>query len=152
MLATNFSFAAFYENLTLSFGSRFEALRLIPERFRAWRQARRERKQQRLELRRQAKDAGASFIMMLWELKSEATPPPSAAALTEMNRRRLRKLYRRKHHRTEDHVGSRGGRDGSRRSAERVSRGKSTEACRVRNGRRNGTRGRRQAKERSTGH
>src|SRR6266404_4467891 len=55
LLATNFSFAAFYENLTLAIGSRFAALRLIPERFRAWRQARRERRQQRLEMRRQAK-------------------------------------------------------------------------------------------------
>ncbi|HMJ26746.1 MAG TPA: DNA translocase FtsK 4TM domain-containing protein, partial [Pyrinomonadaceae bacterium] len=55
LLATNFSFAAFYERLTLAVGARFEALQLIPERFRAWRQARRERKQQRVELRRQAK-------------------------------------------------------------------------------------------------
>jgi len=60
LLATNFSFAAFYESLTLAVASRFETLRLIPERFRAWRQARRARKQQRLELRRQAKEAMAS--------------------------------------------------------------------------------------------
>lgn len=55
LLATNFSFALFYENLTLTLGERFAALRLIPERFRAWRLARRERRQQRLEMRRQAK-------------------------------------------------------------------------------------------------
>ena len=55
LLATRFSFALYYENLTLVLGDRFAALRLIPERFRAWRMARRERRQQRLEMRRQAK-------------------------------------------------------------------------------------------------
>jgi S-DNA-T family DNA segregation ATPase FtsK/SpoIIIE len=55
LLATNFSFALFYENLTLTLGERFAALRLIPERFRAWRLGRRERRQQRLEMRRLAK-------------------------------------------------------------------------------------------------
>src|SRR5882724_11134087 len=55
LLATRFSFALFYENLTLALGDRFAALKLIPERFRAWRLARRERRQQRLEMRRQAK-------------------------------------------------------------------------------------------------
>src|SRR5882724_3020188 len=60
LLATNFSFAAFYENLILAISSRFETLRLIPEKFRAWRQARRERRQQRLEMLRQAKASGAT--------------------------------------------------------------------------------------------
>jgi S-DNA-T family DNA segregation ATPase FtsK/SpoIIIE len=60
LLATNFSFAAFYESLTRAVGSRFHSLRLIPERFRAWRQARRERKQQRLEMRRQSQASTAS--------------------------------------------------------------------------------------------
>jgi DNA segregation ATPase FtsK/SpoIIIE, S-DNA-T family len=55
LLATNFSFARFYENISLTLGTRCASLRLIPERFRAWRQARRERRQQRLEMRRQAK-------------------------------------------------------------------------------------------------
>src|SRR5258708_7546398 len=59
LLATNFSFAAFYQNLTLAVASRFAALRLIPEKLRAWRQARRERRQARLELRRQAKAEAA---------------------------------------------------------------------------------------------
>src|SRR2546421_5490468 len=52
LLATNFSFAAFYENLSL--GRRFAAWRSIPERFRAWRQARRERRLQRLALKKEA--------------------------------------------------------------------------------------------------
>ena len=55
LLATNFSFALFYENLTLTLGNRFTALRLIPEKWRFWRQARRERRQRRLEMRRQAR-------------------------------------------------------------------------------------------------
>jgi S-DNA-T family DNA segregation ATPase FtsK/SpoIIIE len=60
LLATNFSFAHFYENISLTLGTRFAALRLIPEKFRAWRQARRERRQQRLEMRRQAKAESAT--------------------------------------------------------------------------------------------
>ena len=60
LLATNFSFAAFYENLIQAIGSHFGAFRLIPERLRAWRQARRDRRQQRLEMRRQAKASAAS--------------------------------------------------------------------------------------------
>lgn len=55
LLATRFSFALFYENLTLALGERFATLKLIPERLRGWRLARRERRQQRLEMRRQAK-------------------------------------------------------------------------------------------------
>jgi S-DNA-T family DNA segregation ATPase FtsK/SpoIIIE len=60
LLATNFSFAAFYESLTLAIGNRLAALRLIPEKFRAWRQARRERRLQRLEMRRQASAEAAA--------------------------------------------------------------------------------------------
>ena len=51
LLATNFSFAGFYETSAQLLGSRFEVLRAIPERFRAWRAARAERRQ----LRRQEK-------------------------------------------------------------------------------------------------
>src|SRR6266404_5488318 len=60
LLATNFSFTAFYENLSLAISGRFAALRLIPEKLRAWRQGRRERRQQRLEMRRQAKAEAAA--------------------------------------------------------------------------------------------
>ncbi|MDX6446753.1 MAG: segregation ATPase FtsK/SpoIIIE, family [Blastocatellia bacterium] len=61
LLATNFSFAAFYERLTLAVAARFEVLRLIPEKFRAWRLARHERKQQHLEMQRHAKpETGAT--------------------------------------------------------------------------------------------
>ena len=55
LLATNFSFALFYENITLTLGNRFAGLRLVPEKFRAWRQARRARRQERLAMRRQAR-------------------------------------------------------------------------------------------------
>jgi S-DNA-T family DNA segregation ATPase FtsK/SpoIIIE len=60
LLVTNFSFALFYENLALTLGNRFAGLRLIPEKWHAWRQARRERRQQRLEMRRQAKAEAAT--------------------------------------------------------------------------------------------
>src|SRR5258706_2925939 len=63
LLATNFSFANFYETFATTMGDRFAALRSIPERFRAWRQARREKRQQRIELKRQAKgSAGVTAI------------------------------------------------------------------------------------------
>ncbi len=51
LLATNFSFAGFYESTSNLFGSRLTSLRSIPERFTAWRLARSERRQ----LRRQEK-------------------------------------------------------------------------------------------------
>src|SRR5256714_7338151 len=54
LLATNFSFAHFYETFATTLGDRFGALRSIPERFRAWRQARREKRQQRIELKQAA--------------------------------------------------------------------------------------------------
>src|SRR5258708_29781715 len=60
LLATNFSFATFYEKLALAIADRFDTLRLIPERFRAWRQTRRERRQQRRDMRRLAKASAAS--------------------------------------------------------------------------------------------
>src|SRR5947207_11667720 len=60
LLATNFSFANFYETFGATMGDRFVALRSIPERFRAWRQARREKRQQRIELKRQAKGSAGS--------------------------------------------------------------------------------------------
>src|SRR6267142_845961 len=60
LLATSFSFAAFYEKLARAVGDRFDALRLIPEKFRAWRQTRLERRQQSREMRRQAKASAAS--------------------------------------------------------------------------------------------
>ena len=63
LLATRFSFALFYENLTLALGDRFGALRLIPQRFRAWRLSRRERRQERLEMRRQAKAERANATL-----------------------------------------------------------------------------------------
>ena len=55
LLATNFSFAQFYERLALALGSRLNVLRSLPERFRARRNARRMARQQRREMRRLAK-------------------------------------------------------------------------------------------------
>src|SRR6185369_16462630 len=57
LLATNFSFANFYEKLAQAIGSRSTVFRTLPERFSAWRQMRRERRQQNRELRAQASAA-----------------------------------------------------------------------------------------------
>src|SRR5204863_7161860 len=58
LLATNFSFTSFYENFATVISARFAALRAIPDRFRLWRLARRERREQWLTLKRQAKTGG----------------------------------------------------------------------------------------------
>ena len=55
LLATNFSFVRAYEWLAVEFGTRFTFTRNIPERFRAWRAARRERALIRMELRQAAR-------------------------------------------------------------------------------------------------
>jgi S-DNA-T family DNA segregation ATPase FtsK/SpoIIIE len=55
LLATNFSFVRAYEWLATEFGTRFTFTRTIPERFRAWRVARRERAQVRIEMRQAAR-------------------------------------------------------------------------------------------------
>lgn len=59
LLATKFSFANFYSRMAVTVSERFLVLRLIPERIRAWRQARSERRRQRIELRQQAKAQAA---------------------------------------------------------------------------------------------
>jgi S-DNA-T family DNA segregation ATPase FtsK/SpoIIIE len=89
LLATNFSFAAFYQNFTLAVASRFAALRLIPEKLRAWRQARRERRQARLELRRQAKAEAAAALGSVIpdsggaEIIGDARQPPTIGSGTD---------------------------------------------------------------------
>src|SRR5262249_1646970 len=54
LLATNFSFTDFYENLSLRLADRFGAIRSLPERLRARREARRIKKLERLERKRLA--------------------------------------------------------------------------------------------------
>ncbi|MEA2176459.1 MAG: segregation ATPase FtsK/SpoIIIE, family, partial [Blastocatellia bacterium] len=54
LLATNFSFVHAYENFRDAFGNRFVFFRTMPERFKAWREHRRELAQERMELRRAA--------------------------------------------------------------------------------------------------
>ena len=58
LLATNFSFTLFYDWLASALSNRFVALRSIPERIRARRQARREARQLRLEAKRLARAEG----------------------------------------------------------------------------------------------
>ncbi|MBV9957347.1 MAG: DNA translocase FtsK 4TM domain-containing protein, partial [Acidobacteria bacterium] len=55
LLATNFSFVRAYEWLASEFGTRFTFTRAIPEKFSAWRTARRERAQMRMEMRQAAR-------------------------------------------------------------------------------------------------
>src|SRR6266446_904616 len=55
LLATNFSFAQFYERIAFALANRFAGLRSLPERFRAWRHARRAARQKLRETRRLAK-------------------------------------------------------------------------------------------------
>ncbi len=60
LLATNFSFVRAYEWVASEFGTRFTFTRTIPERFRNWRAARRERALVRMELRQAARAERAS--------------------------------------------------------------------------------------------
>src|SRR6185503_6011931 len=71
LLATNFSFTHFYESFALA--DRLATLRALPEKIRLWRLARYERRQQRLELKREAK-AGNEVMARAVEAKAgEAT-------------------------------------------------------------------------------
>jgi S-DNA-T family DNA segregation ATPase FtsK/SpoIIIE len=56
LLATNFSFIRASEWLGQAFGNRFSFFRNLPERFRAWQTARRERAQLRMNMRRAARE------------------------------------------------------------------------------------------------
>ncbi len=58
LLATNFSFTNFYENFASTISARLVALREIPDRFRLWRLARREKREQWRALKLQAKAGG----------------------------------------------------------------------------------------------
>lgn len=62
LLATNFSFANFYEKVSLFLSGRLVGLKTIPERFRLWRLTRRELRQQKRELRAQAKAQATSAM------------------------------------------------------------------------------------------
>src|SRR3989441_998152 len=83
LLATNFSFAQYYERLAVALANRFAALRLIPERFRSWRQARRAARQQRREMRRLAK-AEAMHASDMKAVEVEITGAHAGAGSTEV--------------------------------------------------------------------
>lgn len=55
LLATNLSFANFYQTVIVAIAGRFAGLHSISEKFRAWLQSRRERRRQKRELRAQGK-------------------------------------------------------------------------------------------------
>jgi DNA segregation ATPase FtsK/SpoIIIE, S-DNA-T family len=82
LLTTNLSFTNFYQTVIVAIAERFAGLRSISERFRAWRQARRERRQQKRELRARAKlekSAGGAASIPIGATESrgtEVTPNP----------------------------------------------------------------------------
>ena len=82
LLATNFSFANFYENLSAA--DRFAALRAIPERFRAWRETRRDRRWQKIALKKEAavaaEAAAANSIEIIQSEASAGRGPRSELA------------------------------------------------------------------------
>ncbi len=55
LLATNFSFARFYERIVAAFGNRFSYFRSLPQKLRGWREQRREKAILRAEMRLAAK-------------------------------------------------------------------------------------------------
>src|SRR5207245_2314150 len=55
LLATNFSFIGLYERIIEAFGSRFSSLRVLSEKLKVWREARRERSRLRKEAKLAAK-------------------------------------------------------------------------------------------------
>src|SRR5207253_3058355 len=62
LLATNFSFANFYENFVAAISVRLVDLRRIPERLRLWHLARRERRTEWRALKLQAKAGGETAV------------------------------------------------------------------------------------------
>jgi S-DNA-T family DNA segregation ATPase FtsK/SpoIIIE len=82
LLTTNLSFTNFYQTVIVAIAERFAGLKSISERFRAWRQAGRERRHQKRELRAQAKleksgGAAASIPIGATEIRgTEITPNP----------------------------------------------------------------------------
>src|SRR3954467_5243300 len=72
LLATNFSFVRAYEWVGGAFGDRFTFLRNIPARFHAWRVARRERAQARMNARREAREEREAALQAV-KLEQEKT-------------------------------------------------------------------------------
>jgi S-DNA-T family DNA segregation ATPase FtsK/SpoIIIE len=72
LLATNFSFANFYEKTAQAVSNRLTAFRSIPARFRAWRQNRRENRLQQLALTKQ-EATGDENTGQAVQIKSAAT-------------------------------------------------------------------------------
>ncbi len=84
LLTTNLSFTNFYQTVIVAIADRFAGLRSISERFRAWRQARRDRRQQRRELKAQARleQSGdlSAIPIATTEIRGAETAPNSELA------------------------------------------------------------------------
>jgi len=85
LLATNFSFANFYDAGIFALTNRFAWLRAIPDKIRAWRLARQTRRELRIEMRRQAiaeRDAAKASVTEIITNESETADAIGAFAET----------------------------------------------------------------------
>ena len=101
LLATNFSLVRAWEQMGDAFGNRFQFFRTLPEKFNAWRAARRERARLRIEMRRAARaereaaredtkrlieKTGAERVAEFMQVTSQASSQPlSASAAIQRN-------------------------------------------------------------------
>ena len=89
LLATNLSFTNFYQTVIVAIAARFASLRSISERFAGWRQARRERREQKRKLRADPKldesGAGAAIPIGSAEIRSSQTHPEIAEAFASFS-------------------------------------------------------------------
>jgi len=83
LLATNFSFARFYEGILAMFGNRFAFFRSLPQRFTAWRRQRQEKAALRSEMRRNAQSERQAAREALTD--ANLTPAQRVAKFMEGN-------------------------------------------------------------------
>jgi S-DNA-T family DNA segregation ATPase FtsK/SpoIIIE len=83
LLATNFSFIRASEWFGGALGNRFSFFRNIPERFQAWRAARRERAQLRMKIRHEAKSEREAALQAEKSLKEKTQEKTAAERVAE---------------------------------------------------------------------
>ena len=86
LLATNFSFVRSYESIGGAFGDRFSFMRRIPERFQAWRAARREQAQLRMNMRRASREERNAARLADKSLKERTAAERVAEFMSEPER------------------------------------------------------------------
>ena len=93
LLATNFSFSTAYETLAVAFDGRFDFITNFPERFRAWRTARRARAHERAGMRRELRaerereelDLAEAYDSSIIAGRPDAATAPTAQRITTAN-------------------------------------------------------------------